>query len=150
MDWNEEYAVGIAEIDRQHRDFVEHITAVEDAVRQNARWSTVHAALVRLAGFAEIHFAVEESLMRIHDYPHLEEHAHAHHGFREWVRELQQRSLRADLSPGMVDFLRNWIASHIPDQDRRCAFHFLKVSALGAPQRRTPSGRLALQRAAAM
>ena len=134
MDWDSDYSVGIHEIDEQHRTLVEHVTAIERSVSEGERWGTVHVALARLTIFTEIHFAVEESLMRIHDYPRLEEHANEHRAFTDRVRALQERSLRDRVSPNMAGFLRTWVEKHIPNHDKSYAFHFLRRTALGGRQ----------------
>lgn len=128
MDWNAGYSVGIQELDEQHRKLVEYVSAIEQSVGQGQRWATVHSDLVRLTSFAEMHFAVEETLMRIHDYPHLDEHVNEHRRFADRVRALQERSLKTAVSRDMVKFLRNWVEQHIPGHDKPYAFHFLKRS----------------------
>jgi len=136
MDWNNQYVVGIHEIDEQHKMLVEHVSAVERAVSQGDRWATVHSALVRLAGVANVHFCVEESLMRIHDYPRLDEHVNEHRGFADRVRALQEHALKAGVSHDMVKFLRNWVERHIPCHDKPYALHCLRRTALGERQSR--------------
>jgi len=128
MDWNAEYSVGIHELDEQHKKLVECVSAIELSVSQGQRWATVHSDLVRLTSFAELHFAVEESLMRIHDYPRLAEHVDEHRCFAERLRALRERSLKTEVSRDMVKFLGNWVEQHIPGHDRPYAFHFLKRS----------------------
>ena len=130
MDWDNEYCVGIHEIDEQHKTLVKCVSAIEQSVSQGERWASVHSTLVRLTSFAELHFAVEESLMRIHDYPRIDEHVNEHRRFTERVRALQESSLKTDVSGEMVEFLRNWVANHIPAHDKPYAFHFLKHSVL--------------------
>ena len=134
MDWNAEYSVGIHELDEQHKKLLACVSAIEQSVNQGQRWAMVHSELVRLSSFAELHFAVEEALMRIHDYPRLEEHVNEHRGFADRLRALQERSLKTEVSRDMVQFLRNWVEQHIPGHDRPCVFHFLRRSALSTHQ----------------
>jgi hemerythrin len=131
MEWSQEYSVGIHEIDEQHKTLVECVSAIEQAVGQIERLSAVQLALARLARFADIHFSVEESLMRIHDYPGLHEHVQDHLRLSERLRVLQEHSLKADVSQDMIEFLRNWIEMHVRTHDKPYAFHFLKRTALG-------------------
>ena len=124
MEWEEEYSIGIPEIDQQHRVIVECITLVEEAVsgkNEKMRWSAVHGAIGRLADYVRIHFAVEESLMRMHGFPELEQHIEEHLRFANDLSVLQRRSLGSDVSEDMVAFLSTWLRGHVTDVDRRYA-----------------------------
>ena len=131
MEWTKDLSVGIHELDEQHKTLVECVSAIEQSVSQGERWSEVHSTLVRLRNFTEMHFAVEESLMRIHEYPGLDEHANEHRGFSDSLVALQEASLKTDVRLEMIAFLRRWIEWHIPAHDKPYAFHFLRRSALG-------------------
>lgn len=126
MKWTKEFSVGIHEIDEQHKTLSECIASVEEAVVGQERWSAVHSALDRLADFARIHFAVEESLMRIHDYPGLDEHIHEHWRFSDELKRLQEKALTADVSQEMIAFLGVWLDEHVITRDRLYGLHFLK------------------------
>src|ERR1039457_4142505 len=103
MEWKDEYSVGIHEIEEQHRTLTDCITSIEQAVAQYDRQSA-DAALVRLADFAQAHFTLEESLMRIHDYPRLEEHADDHKHFSVHLKTLQERFLTTDVFRERIEF----------------------------------------------
>ena len=129
MEWKQEYRVGIHEIDEQHKTFTECISSIEQAVAQFDRPSA-DAALVRLADLVQVHFTVEESLMRIHDYPRLEEHADDHKQFSDHLRTLQEPFLTTDVFHERIEFLHGWWAKHVQKHDKSYALHFLKNSAL--------------------
>lgn len=126
MKWKKDFSVGIHEIDEQHKTLSDCIASLEEAFVGQERWSAVYSALARLADFARIHFAVEESLMRIHDYPGLEEHIHEHWRFSDDLKRLQEKALTADVSQEMIAFVRTWLDTHVITSDKRYALHFLK------------------------
>ena len=130
MEWKNEYRVGIHEIDEQHKTLIECISSIEQAVARYDRQST-DAALVRLADLARIHFTLEESLMRIHDYPRLEEHADDHKRFSLHLRTLQERFVTTDVFRDKIQSLHEWWDEHIHKHDKTYALHFLKYAALG-------------------
>jgi len=130
MEWKNEYSVGIHEIDEQHKALTECISSIERAVARYDRRSA-DAAVVRLADLTQIHFAVEESLMRIHDYPRLEEHADDHKQFFVQLSALQEPLLTTDVFRGRIELLHEWWDTHVPKHDKACAMHFLKYTALG-------------------
>lgn len=130
MEWKKEYSVGIHEIDEQHKALTECISSTEQAVARYDRKSA-DAALGRLADLARVHFTVEESLMRIHDYPRLEEHADDHKQFSVHLRALQEPFLATDVFRERIKSLHAWWHTHVENHDKSCALHFLKHTALG-------------------
>ena len=130
MEWKNEYLVGIHEIDQQHKTFTECISSIEQAVARYDRRSA-DAALVRLADLGQVHFTLEECLMRIHDYPRLEEHADDHRQFSVHLSTLQERFLTTDVFNDRIRFLHQWWDTHVQKHDKSCALHFLKYRALG-------------------
>ena len=141
MEWKEEFSVGIPEIDAQHRTLTECITLIKEGMTGYAPWSFVDLALVRLADFARIHFAVEESLMRIHRYPELERHVREHRQFADRLEKLQEMSPRVDASTETIVFLQEWLHGHIMTSDRHYAAYLPKAGVVTVvPIRREATG----------
>lgn len=136
MEWKKEFSVGIPEIDAQHQTLTGCIALIEEGVAKQGSWSVVHLALVQLSDYARIHFAVEESLMRIHGYPELERHAREHLQFADQLRKLQDRSLRVDVSGEMIGFIQEWLHDHIMTSDKHYAAYLPKAGIVSAE----PSG----------
>ena len=130
MEWKKEYSVGIHEIDEQHKALIKCISIIKQATAQHDPRSA-YAGLVRLADLAQAHFTLEESLMRIHDYPRLEEHADDHKQFLAQLRTLQERFLTTDVFQDKFEYLREWWDTHVQKHDKSYALHFLKHTALG-------------------
>ena len=129
MEWKNEYSVGIREIDEQHKTLTECISSIEQAAVQYDR-QAADTALVRLADLAQAHFTLEESLMRIHDYPRLEEHADDHRQFSFYLETLQERFLTTDVFHDRIEFLHEWWDTHVQKHDKSYALHFLKYTIL--------------------
>ena len=130
MEWKKEYSVGIHEIDEQHKVLAECISSIERAVaRYDGR--SADSALVRLADLAQAHFTLEECLMRIHEYPRLEEHADDHKQFSAHLRTLQEPFAATDAFRGRIEFLQEWWDTHVQKHDKSYALHILKFTALG-------------------
>ena len=124
MEWKEEYSVGIHEMDVQHQALARCMALVEKAVTTKQQLSTVQSALAQLADVVRIHFAVEESLMRIHGFSELDRHADEHLEFTDQLRILQEKSLRGEASEEMIANLAKWLRLHITVSDRHYAAHF--------------------------
>ena len=114
---------GIQEIDVQHQVLFDVIARLEQAVTSAERWSAVHFAIVELTGFANIHFAVEEALMRLHAYPDLEAHIAQHRTFSANLADIEAHSIRHDVSARMLAMLRDWLVNHIGGADRAYVPH---------------------------
>jgi len=133
VDWKAEYSVGIAEIDAQHRTIIDCITLLQDAVTARERWSAVNAALSRLAEYVRIHFAVEESLMRVMGYPELERHIEEHKAFIAELQAAHEDSLRRDVSDETLAMILTWLRRHIAGSDKSYAAYFREVVTQPSP-----------------
>jgi len=129
VNWKQEYDIGIKEIDDQHRDIVHCISDIEQAVARQEQWSGVHWGMVNLENLSQVHFKVEESLMRIHGYRHLDDHASDHARFLLLLKELQQRALAGRISQERIYALHEWWDEHIQKHDQPYAARFLAFAA---------------------
>ncbi|MDP2794172.1 MAG: bacteriohemerythrin [Sulfurisoma sp.] len=138
MEWKDEYSLGIAEIDNQHKVLLRGFSAVEEAIGLGRGWSSVHFAIVELRDLAASHFAFEEALMRLYGYAELEEHAESHRNLLVKLQEIEHASIRTSAERDMVEFLRNWLTMHIQGADKGYARHILTGAAV------VRSGRVAM------
>ena len=127
--WMNEYSVGIDEVDDQHKVLINCIANLEQAIDsgdEKQRWSAIHYAIVQLSDYTRVHFSVEESLMRILKYPGCAEHIAQHQVFVKYLADMERRSITQDISEDeIVGFLRNWLLTHILEDDKRYAASFV-------------------------
>lgn len=109
---------GISEIDAQHMTLFDLLTRLEAAIGTSSSWAAVHFALVELTDYVRIHFTVEEALMRLHDYPELDQHIAQHHEFVSVLARLKREAILSDIGHEVVRFLRNWLVTHIGRSDQ--------------------------------
>lgn len=125
---------GITEIDAQHEVLFDIVARLEKAVTSEDRWSAVHFGLVELAGYVNIHFAVEEVLMRLHGYPDLEAHIVEHRRFSAELSDLEENSVRRiDISATMLAMLRAWLINHIGGADLAYVPHLRTAPVVTTP-----------------
>jgi len=128
--WNNEYSVGIDEIDDQHKGLVDCIANLEksiEGVDEKQRWTAIHYAIVQLSDYTRIHFSVEESLMRILGYPQRDAHVAQHKIFVSFLEHVQRKSITHDISEDeIVRYLREWLLTHILRDDKQYAVWFAK------------------------
>ena len=126
MEWKEEYSVGLAEIDRQHKELIAYFQRIESALEEGSNWSDLHFRIVELRNFAEFHFEFEEGLMRMFDFPGGESHGNTHQLFFIKLGEIERRVVADDsVKRDMVNFLFEWLFEHICKSDREYASHIL-------------------------
>lgn len=124
MQWDDSFSIGIDEIDHQHKMLLDCFTLLQDAIDKGGRWMDVHFPLVQLREYAHIHFGVEESLMRMSDYPGTAEHIECHRKILGKLEELEKESLRRDIAEEVTAVLRHWLIGHIMRTDKDYARHF--------------------------
>jgi len=118
MMWKDEYAVGIQEIDNQHKTLLAFITEFEKAVEGRAHWNSVQPLIARAREFVRFHFAVEESLMQIVDYPRFVAHRAEHQYVLEQFAILEQQVLRQETKGELLPLVHSWLFRHIIDSDK--------------------------------
>lgn len=127
LDWSDELNVGIEELDEQHRALVDLINQIYDAMHRRNGGELVEDILNQLLEATRIHFAVEESLMRVLDYPQYVEHKAQHARLLEHLSGLTEGVATGEI---LVNFellheLKVWLVRHIQESDRPYGEHFL-------------------------
>ncbi len=120
--WDRRYETGIESIDRQHRQLIEWVNALGEALlaEDAARIDQVFQALQE---YAQVHFADEERLMVEQRLPaaYIDRHRESH---RTFVHELARMhpagttAMAKELTEGLHDFLSAWLVYHILGEDR--------------------------------
>jgi hemerythrin len=118
MQWKDEYSVGIAEIDDQHKGIIDLFSVINAAIEARESWSDVFFKLEQLRDHARFHFAVEESLMHMHGYSKYAEHVELHKHFLAKLDQLQMTTLSRQVTMNAINYLSNWYPEHIKTQDR--------------------------------
>jgi len=129
MVWKDEYSVGLHEIDVQHKELLSLFTRVTDVLEESSSWTDVHYRIVELRTFAAYHFQFEEALMRMFGYAEHAGHAEFHQQFFVKIAEFERHSILGDAKREMLQFLFDWLFSHILKSDKDYAQHILS----GAP-----------------
>jgi hemerythrin len=121
VQWSEEYSVNIQEIDEQHKCIVAYINELYEAMAKKDNRELVADVIHKLVEYTKIHFAVEETLMRVFNYNGYEEHKEIHDKIVQKVLTLQGRFTAGDDKVGMelLMFLKGWLFEHINHADKQ-------------------------------
>ena len=110
--WTDTMSVGIERIDAQHRQLLDAINDLHEAVGAGKGREVREALFQVLAEYVGTHFSTEEELMRRHQYPDIDSHKRAHEGFTAKVRLFRQEAAEGDVSDEVLTFLKGWLVNH--------------------------------------
>jgi hemerythrin len=119
FEWNEDFSVHIPSIDAQHRTLFAIARELHAAMLIGHARGALAKILDRLIQYTTMHFAHEERLMRLHQYPGLAAHQAEHEALTRQVLQLQTdfRNGRATITMDLLQFLRDWLEKHIKGTD---------------------------------
>lgn len=118
MNWDETMAVGVRELDDQHRTLIDLINEAYETIQRNDA-HLLAELLDRMREYAVMHFHTEEGYMERYGYPDLESHRALHDAFNDQVDTFQQQLfVKTNLSQVFV-FLSRWLTNHIMKEDRQ-------------------------------
>lgn len=117
IEWNDSYAIGIPELDNQHRELFAIVREI--VVNSRATTESVHVVLSRLADYARAHFEAEEKFLKEKGFPELIDHIEEHTRFIDQIATMSLRAMRGQIEPAqLLDFLRAWLLEHILGMDQ--------------------------------
>lgn len=134
LEWDSELETGDALVDQQHRDIHDlcnELVSVESSAAE------IMSVLDRLIDHVLTHFATEEDLMQRESYPpelaakHIAQHRELTEGARQKVLEFRSGTLTS--TGPLLEFLRDWIASHVAEHDRGLIEYVRARNGLGSP-----------------
>ena len=128
--WLEEYSVGVAVIDDQHRHFFDIANLLYDTAASSPVLPESALALaIEMNDYALYHLDTEEEYFKKFSYAEANLHIGAHSAYRAKMVEYLDR-VRAGgedmcaLVREIADYSGNWLASHILVMDKRFAGYF--------------------------
>jgi hemerythrin-like metal-binding protein len=123
--WNASLILGLPSLDEQHQQLVRLLNELHDDMIARQAHTTLGSLLDALFDYTEFHFSYEESLLARHGYRAFNEHRALHEALRQKVNAFreQHHEGRIGLSPSVLEFLRDWLLTHIGEQDARYVRH---------------------------
>jgi len=123
--WDSRFETGIASVDSQHRQLVDIVNSLGDAlISDSATEASLATTFDRLAQYAQFHFAEEEALMSRAKMLEQQVSLHQLH-HRQFVDQLSSmwRGRAEFQNPAEVlhGFLSSWLTFHILEEDQSMA-----------------------------
>jgi hemerythrin len=117
--WSQQYALGLDEIDEQHRVLIVLINDIWKAIVKREDKTKLFELVGELEKYTIAHFAAEEAFMRVTDYPGFPQHKIEHQKFVDRVAKERQLAVEQGvLSLDLMYFLRDWLIDHILMSDK--------------------------------
>lgn len=120
--WSNAYALGLEEIDDQHKALFDLINKLWEHLVARSPQAKVLATLEQLEHYTLSHFTAEETFMRVTGYAGFEPHKAAHAKFVARIAQ-EKAAIKAgqDLSFDVLTFLKDWLVDHILVADKAYA-----------------------------
>ena len=123
--WDDRIKVGLPLIDNQHRELIEAINDLAEAIESNQGATAVKKLIAFLKGYAEWHFDQEEKCAFRHQCPLAETNQKAHVHFLEmlaqWHREYTESGGSEEQARKIHTALGAWLVDHIYKIDTNLA-----------------------------
>lgn len=121
IDWKEEFSVGVAAVDHEHRALIDLINELYQSLKSGDSKSTILEFLGEVFAKISAHFALEEKVMRERNYDEYEQHKRNHELLLDEIRDIMdeyedsQQFEHEELSRR----LGNWFTEHFRTYDAR-------------------------------
>lgn len=118
--WNESFSVNVNKIDKQHKQLVEMVNELTDAMKEGKGKDVLGEILDGLIAYTASHFQTEENYFQQVKYPGAIEHKKEHVAFVQKVTEFKKEfdAGRATVSVNVLQFLSKWLQTHIKGADQ--------------------------------
>jgi len=119
--WSTMFSTGISEQDNQHKKLIDLINQLNDAMQAGKGADVLGKVLSELVNYTVFHFGYEEKLMAQHKYEDTPAHKTEHTKFVQTVGDFKKKfdSGTAVVSVEIMNFLRDWLTSHIMKTDKK-------------------------------
>ena len=124
--WSKEYSVGIEHFDDEHKVLIKLINDLNDAMLDGKSKSVIGKIITELLEYTEFHFGKEEKEMIDIKYPGYDEQKKMHTIFINKIKEFKNEfeSGEALLSLKIIEFLKDWLLTHIVKVDKKYKEYF--------------------------
>jgi hemerythrin len=125
-EWKQEYSVGHPILDEQHRGFFALCEEADECRKDRTLEGRqhFHSLLNELVLYAKRHFAAEERMLALCDYPLLEQHQGEHEAFNDKLTDFAFQATFGELDrDGLFDYVTEWWTRHILDHDMKYRDH---------------------------
>lgn len=133
--WKDKYKIGVPNIDTQHEELFNRVSAFIKVVQNNKNWDEklekVKETMTFMQEYVVFHFDDEEKYQASINYPGIEEHKLAHKMFRQgienYAKKLESEGFTEDLVQEFSGKLMAWLIMHVGSVDQKIAEYVLSL-----------------------
>ncbi|MBS1154890.1 MAG: bacteriohemerythrin [Proteobacteria bacterium] len=121
--WDDALSVGNQHIDDDHKQLIDLVASLNEAMRTGQNKDVVGKILDDLVRSTVNHFEREEGFMRQIDYVDYQSHKAEHERLVREVKDLQERFDNGSITitVSVSNFLADWLRNHIQGLDKKLA-----------------------------
>jgi len=121
LNWNDNLNIGILQIDAQHKNLVNMLNQLYEAMSSGKGKEVVGKIVKEMTAYTVTHFGTEERLMQQHGYPEFTQHKKEHELFVKKVQEFNSEIQKGNLiiTSNVAIFLKEWLIKHIQGTDKK-------------------------------
>lgn len=121
IEWDENYSVGIAAVDHEHRELIGLVNEAYDRLMRPGASEAVMDFLGEIFARISAHFALEEQIMRVRNYDHYDTHKADHERLLDEIRDMMDDYEDGELFSEalLAQQLQAWFSGHFRSHDAR-------------------------------
>ena len=121
IEWEDSFSVGVEIFDNEHKKLIEIINRLHLALLMKETDAVMGKTLKDLIDYTITHFAHEEDNMSNQTYPEFFKHKKEHDELIKKVQDYktQIESGKTTISLSIMNFLKDWLMSHILGTDMK-------------------------------
>lgn len=121
--WDDALSVGNQHIDDDHKQLIDLVASLNEAMRTGQNKEVVGKILDDLVRSTVTHFEREEGFMRQISYVDYQSHKAEHERLVREVKDLQERFANGSITitVSVSNFLADWLRNHIRGLDKKLA-----------------------------
>ncbi len=124
--WKDEYSLGIASIDAQHKKLISIINTLGDTLLTGVKKEDIDIAIVQMEAYTKEHFLFEEEYFKSFHYEGTEEHLAEHQIFLDKTQDFRMRASTegTTLLIEILGYLEEWFLHHVLVVDKKYVADF--------------------------
>ena len=122
FEWDESFLIGIEELDHEHKVLIDDINRLHQELAGHDQKSEIEKCLGDIFARMQAHFALEEHVMKVHEYEFFDEHKREHDDLLDSYTEYMLQFLNdtvVSTSTSVEGPLKHWVMNHIITSDKK-------------------------------
>jgi len=120
--WDDAFLIGIEELDYEHKVLIKDINRLHQELARQDEKSEIEKCLGDIYARMQAHFALEEHVMKEHQYKYFDEHKREHERLLDsycgYMMQILNDTAVAS-SNSIEETLSHWVLNHILNSDKK-------------------------------